>query len=146
MCSKEVRAIETEYKADGVSLRIRLQEFQAPTYLNEKINKRINDLLSKMKCENFKSIELFEAIAEQEMSHVKNIAHRNQCHVDKYKLKIDNSKTYAVPKASISNTTNQTSSKVLREQSDLFCSSLGVIRKAGAISVCNGDITKAQVN
>jgi hypothetical protein len=145
-----VAAIETKYKTDSVSLRIKLQEFRAPAYMKDEINKQINDLLLNMKLANFKSIEFFNAITERELSHVKNIAHRNQCHVDKYKLKKDNSKTCIVPKASILKTVDQTSSKVLREQSDLFCSSLDVIRKAtvidGSISVYNGDITRATVD
>ncbi|CAF4590513.1 unnamed protein product [Rotaria sp. Silwood2] len=97
----------------------------------------------------FQTIELFQAIAEREVERLKNIARRNQCHINKYELETDNSKLYIVPKATSSNSDDRTSSKVLREQSDLFCFSTDVIRKFtlnnGSISVSIGDITKKKL-
>ncbi|CAF2971948.1 unnamed protein product [Rotaria sp. Silwood2] len=150
MRSREVKQIETKYKADGVSLQIKSQKFVAPVYLKDEISKQINDLLLNMRTAKFQTIELFQAIAEREVERLKNIARRNKCHINKYELETDSSKLYIVPKVTSSNADDRTSSKVLREQSDLFCSSTGVIRKFtlnnGSISVSIGDITKKKVD
>ena len=70
MHPREVKKIETDYKADNVSLRLRSQEFLAPVYLKDEIIKRINDLLSNMKTSKFKTVELFQAIAEKEIERI----------------------------------------------------------------------------
>ena len=145
-----MQEIETKYKTDRFSYRIRAHEFVAPAYLKDEINKYLNDVLSNMKTTQFKTNELLQAIAESEIERLKSIARQNQCHMDSYELETNISNVLTVPKATSSNTADKISSKVLHEQSDLLFSSPDVVRKLvltnGFISVYSGDIAREKVS
>ncbi len=150
ICSKEIRKIEVEYKRAGVDLQLKLQQFRAPVHLKDEITNQLNELLSNMKIEKFKTIELFQVTIEQQIERLKKIALRNRCYIHQYKVHKNISKTYLVPKGASSTTPDVVSSKLLRKQSDLFCSLPDVASKValknGSISVYIGDIAKEKVS
>jgi len=103
-----------------------------------------------MKIEKFKTIELFQVTIEQQIERLKKIALRNRCYIHQYKFDKNISKTCIVPKGASSSTPDVVSSKLLRKQSDLFCSLPDVASKValknGSISVSIGDIAQEKVS
>lgn len=147
ICPNDVAQIQRNYQSDGVKFQIKSNEFVAPTYLETKIRDDINSLLLNVKSTTFQTIEIFQALAEKEIQRLQYIAHRNHCHINQYDFKIDDSKIHTVPQATSLNSIS--SSKFLREQSNVFCSSPDIMKTVvmnnGSINICIGDITKQKV-
>ncbi|CAF1053866.1 unnamed protein product [Didymodactylos carnosus] len=145
-CSKALKEIQKQFKADHVDLRISTREFLAPSYLKDKIQLRIKDLLSSLKTKEFKTIKLFHSMIEKECEQLKNIAHQNNCHISKYDLETK-LKTFTISKATSQNTVTP---KSILEQSDLLYRSTDIVKKVmlanGSINVSIGDIADEKVD
>jgi hypothetical protein len=143
-----LKAIEKEYEEDGIVIRMRQNEFYASQHLKNKIEFRVNSLLTSLTSITFESIPLYYDIADKEISRLKNIIQNNHCDCE-LKLRT-NSKSYVIPKAMKTPSTTYLISKSVIEQSDLFCSSPLVYPRAkvsnGSIEVLIGDITVQKVS
>ncbi|CAF1330481.1 unnamed protein product [Adineta steineri] len=144
-CSRKLRAIEKKYKQFDIDIRLTSHEFSAPHHVKDEIEFCIKELLSYSLTTTFKSIELFQDIAEVAGKRLKSIAFRSQCHImTELRHKRQH---YIIPKASSSNI--QVSKSVVK-QSDQFMSSLDVFNRVvlanGSIEIRTGDIALQKVN
>ncbi|CAF4123926.1 unnamed protein product [Rotaria sp. Silwood2] len=146
-CRPELKAMEKEFRNDRVHLNIRQCAFYAPPQLKDIIESRINTLLSHITTSTFKTTELYYDIANRASIIFKTIAQNNHCNYD---FKIETTlKACTIPRASETASTDYSVSKVIIEQSKLFCSSPMVHRQAtlanGSFEVLIGDIAAQKV-
>ncbi|CAF0878197.1 unnamed protein product [Rotaria sordida] len=139
---KDLKVIEKEYQKENAKIRIRYDEFYAPENLKNDIELSMNTLLSSLESITFECMPLYYDIADKEILHLKNIAHKNRCGCELILKK--NLKLYRIPKAIETSSTINFVSRSLIKQSELFCSSPVVSQQAkssnGSIEVLIGDI------
>ncbi|CAF1601334.1 unnamed protein product, partial [Didymodactylos carnosus] len=124
-CSQKLKEIEIQYKHDNVKLGIRQNEFQAPVYLIDKIKESINKMIFETFTVTFETIS--HVPSSEEISDLKQLAQQHNCHVDKIDTKTE-IKVLSIPKGLAA--ASHLVSKLTIEQSNAFCSSTLVFRKA----------------
>ncbi len=144
LCPKELRFIEKEFKTGCVELHVQENQFYAPQCLKNEIRSRIKNLVSNLKTKTFKNIELYYNTADILCLNMKNIAQKNHSYCEiKLKTKL---KSCQIPRGH-KNTLN--TSKLIIEQSNLFCSSPLVFCQTklanGSIEILIGDIALQNV-
>ncbi|CAM2724483.1 unnamed protein product [Rotaria socialis] len=146
--SKELKAIEDEYRKKNDNIRIYHDTFYAPQHLKNDIELRINALLSSLKSVTFDCMPLYYDIANAEMIYLTNIARRNHCGCDLQLKKTV--KSYQISKATETSLTNYAVSRSLMKESEVFSSSPFVALQSkssnGSIKVLIGDIAVQKVD
>jgi hypothetical protein len=144
-CPFGIRDIKNGYKDITSDLCLRISALIGSQEFGSKDESRIAQLVSKLKCNTFNSLQLPKDIAEKTEKHLHNIAHRNYCCI---KTELNYTiQHFSIPKASSAILYASNSTK---EQSIQFCSSSDVVTKItvanGSIEIRTGDISQLQAS
>lgn len=81
--------MENEYKDDHVQIRIRQKEINAPQYLIDKVQQKLNELLLYSTVCRFCKLSTTITLTDDERTQLYCLARKNYCRIDKINVETD---------------------------------------------------------